>query len=105
MTTQTATHTPGPWEVSQYGDDYGVYDPHRGNDIALVRGTGDDAETEANAHLIAAAPALLEALTELVTNLDSAEDAGRIEWPCSCSYDRCPYNLAHAAIEAASPPS
>ena len=54
-------HTPAPWEISKhatpdYAPQYGIYSGN--NDLATVR--GDNAQ--ADAHLIAAAPELLEAL-------------------------------------------
>ncbi len=60
-------HTKGPWNVrsniEKSGDDYWRYpfwvDASHGLPIADVRGVSD---TEANAHLIAAAPDMLEAL-------------------------------------------
>ena len=54
--------TKGNWILSKYSPtDFGVHsDEGRGNDIALVRGS--DEEAEANAKLIAAAPEMLEAL-------------------------------------------
>ena len=55
--THTTKHTPGPWE-------------HRGNrvyrkdsyEVAWIAGQGPHSEWQANAHLIAAAPAMYEAL-------------------------------------------
>ena len=77
-----AQHTPGPWAVQD--DNAGVYyvnprieagedinDPRHDSIIARCTGFGafsgiEDAEVEANARLIAAAPELLEALREAV---------------------------------------
>ena len=61
-------HTPGPWNMSKYGNDYeeyGVYSETapKSSDIASIKG-------KANAALIAAAPDLLEALLEIDTAAD-----------------------------------
>jgi len=78
------THTPGPWVES------GLYDRDRdgqwtttvennyGATVAIVRG-GDHPELAkhlglANAHLIAAAPAMLEALEDCVESLSRLPD-------------------------------
>ena len=66
-------HTPGPWEVAEAGSwaggkrtsmEYFVRRP--GDDVAIaseiIDPANDDAPSEANAQLIAAAPELLEAL-------------------------------------------
>jgi len=67
--THTAKHTPGPWQA---------YNLHKGRTLkhwVVDTGTGkvtldDAAHWEAgNAHLIAAAPAMYEALSELVKYL------------------------------------
>jgi len=54
-------HTPGPWSIRQESV-WSVGTDHEMS--ALVYGCTDE-EEEANAHLIAAAPDLLEALKEL----------------------------------------
>jgi hypothetical protein len=67
-----AGHTPGPWET----DDYDQYDKHiciRGNGQYLGEMTTDNLgfnEGEANAHLVAAAPDLLEACKALDEAVD-----------------------------------
>lgn len=64
----TVEHTPGPWRARLDGQGSYVEDEARLEGIAgivpFVHGR-TDAEAEANAHLIAAAPALLEALVRL----------------------------------------
>lgn len=74
MTTETK-HTPGPWKVSAPGSFSSGINVHAGEAnkgtatyIALAgeRGTECEAESLANARLIAAAPMLLEALVVLV---------------------------------------
>ena len=62
-------HTPGPWFVTRHATpdhspQFGIYDEYgRGRDIATIYG----ANAEADAALIAAAPALLAALVDLLT--------------------------------------
>ena len=60
-------HTPGPWSLSEdgfvYGDKMPLCDPH-------CDGGPDPDEREANARLIAAAPAMYEALRGLPEHCD-----------------------------------
>jgi hypothetical protein len=67
-------HTPGEWIFNKYTPcDFGVHSIEgRGNDIALVRGT--DEEAEANAKLIAAAPVMLEALQKAIEVIERLSD-------------------------------
>lgn len=60
---RAATFTPGPWTFkATAGDhDFSVYPESTGRDVALVRDFN-----EANARLIAAAPALYEALRDVL---------------------------------------
>lgn len=66
-------HTPGPWCLCDRGD-YADFDGDSrvilgdGMRVAVVQTDGRP-ETEANAHLIAAAPDLLQACAELVNDL------------------------------------
>ena len=85
-----AKHTPGPWEVKQFGGPQ-ISGP-AGYAVRTMWGAlhvddlqGQDA---ANARLIAAAPDLLEALEELI---------GDTEWGCY----RATYLKARAAIAKA----
>ena len=80
----TATHTPGPWNVGT-GWIYAGAKPKGAKFIC--EGLPISAEGYANAHLIAAAPELLEALRELVELFD----------PDTQSL----YSFARAEIEAA----
>ncbi len=61
------THTPGPWNVNIPPHKFPIYAAHPANRFAYVATTPrddglTDAERDANARLIAAAPELLEAL-------------------------------------------
>ena len=56
-------HTPGPWRITHTADDSTFIDTDTDDFIAQVRRTIP--EYEENAHLIAAAPDLLEALQAL----------------------------------------
>ncbi len=72
----TSKHTPGPWKC---------IDPHviRGPKNVVVAKTLDSKEgyeiKQANAHLIAAAPAMYEALKALVEYLDTQVQAGKLD--------------------------
>ena len=62
-----ANHTPGPWTYHYNDDDLthcgyvvGPH-PHHGRPVVVVASANPDPQLEANARLIAAAPALLEA--------------------------------------------
>jgi len=72
-------HTPGPWEA-EFGESVHVLDHERGR-ICTVNwlrgphgsfGRRTDAEGEANARLIAAAPEMLRALIECLSELEGA---------------------------------
>lgn len=120
-TTHTAKHTPGPWvstgphsrEVVTYNT--GTYRPAM--TIATVNGYWDG-EALANMHLVAAAPAMYEALTTLlpeedIVSTDSGPDecrwCGRTypdydnegELPVLCTSDDCPGYIARQAIAQA----
>ena len=65
-TTKTAQHTPGPWSLQKYTFGYDIRGPH-GEDLGSVNVSDGADEPEfypadANARLIAEAPALLEVL-------------------------------------------
>jgi hypothetical protein len=64
MTTK-ATHTPGPWKVMQYSRD--VY----ANGRLLANVQGEAYQAHVNARLIAATPALYEALKVLVADMEA----------------------------------
>jgi len=66
--TDTPAHTPGPWVYRQ---------------LNAYRGSGVD-PYEANARLIAAAPALLEALREAIDAIE--DDRGLDDYICCSGY-------------------
>lgn len=82
------THTPGPWEAVTFDDEYGhvIIGPSGDERIAVVNGNVSADEADANACLIAAAPALLAALESFVVNVDAGsliinpEDRRETEW-------------------------
>ena len=109
------THTPGPWRIDHqrigpHGEPVAllcdVNDPMSGTVIDWPRGNDsgtamsiDDAENEANARLIAAAPETLAALKSLLDSIENVDfsvldDAG-------LTYDRIPWAQAEAAIAKA----
>lgn len=58
--------TPGPWVVNAYRDFFQLTDA-RGNEICYIDEIYDYNECDANARLIAAAPAMHDMLEELAT--------------------------------------
>jgi len=78
-----AKHTPGPWKSERGSGDYG-------RNITCDNGRRIIAETicsdhEANAHLIAAAPDLLEALQAIKDRLEISEELDYLlnaKWLC-----------------------
>lgn len=92
-----AGHTPGPWEAigtdpSEGGDWFWIKaqpsPAMRGysKEIAAVNGSQDDPVQQSNAHLIASAPELLEALEECSRALSIVQvDQGQLSslgWEC-----------------------
>lgn len=79
-----AGHTPGPWTVKRHvdsvtGEPYKtLYESHIAvePDVCAVWAPPQNAEREANARLIAAAPAMLEALRRIVGYMDA--HSGRV---------------------------
>ena len=99
------THTPGPWYVKRQED----LDPSGNGYVWAVKGKPESdkhyvqnpayANSEANARLIAIAPALLAALKALLESIENVDfsvldDHGR-------TYDRIPWAQAEAAIAKA----
>ena len=77
----TARHTPGPWRIEEQSREWFARTNHAyrvvSNNkptyfVASVEGWGDICK--ANAHLIAAAPELLEALKAMVASYDGIRD-------------------------------
>lgn len=77
------THTPGPWNVRQCDEGYRNFDQQDWAVVSdnlitpcLVWGGAGFSEGKANAHLIAAAPDLLEALTNVRQLISEAAMTG-----------------------------
>lgn len=90
-----AQHTPGPWDGPNFNGHYWDIFPNTetfGGNISVFRSGMTDAEVEANAHLIAAAPDLLAALEKLVDDLSFYNASGR---PC-LSFDNAIAVIAKA---------
>lgn len=67
MSEKKNKHTPGPWvgeTAKSHGANITIYGTEAGDavDVCDVVYRGDETQVEANAHLIAAAPDMLEAL-------------------------------------------
>ena len=94
--THTAKHTPGPWVVDEvYEDDeqrcIGIVKEGQGYiagiHILASADTGNTeftAEDEANAHLIAAAPAMYEALQGMLTLVKHIDQSATNEGLTNC---------------------
>jgi hypothetical protein len=114
--TNKTQHTPGPWYVEHPFQEPGVYVASRSTrhhasalickpypagdahyDPKLQRMVGDDAQTEANARLIAAAPELLECLLMALPFVEDALDSEDFK----PSYVRHRADLIRAAINKA----
>jgi hypothetical protein len=101
MTTKLAKHSPAPWEISQYENwkGFSIWAPGAGC-IAerWYASEHEDVPILANARLIAAAPALLEALKSCLSCLQMECEECYGECPCA---DPCAQCRAKAAIRAA----
>jgi hypothetical protein len=79
-TTQTATHTPGPWDIDARGQGRPIimahHSPHGPMAVCEMRYKPTLEEAEANARLIAAAPDLLAALRDAAQAFDEAAQHG-----------------------------
>ena len=86
----TPKHTPGPWVVH-------TFTISGKEKLEVLDATGTNACVQANAHLIAAAPAMYEALKELVTYLqDHVEDEALDNW---APVLKAAYALAQAEVK------
>ena len=91
----TPNHTPGPWHVGLKPGTM-VYGP-QGEQIVGLNVMLDSDEVLANAKFIAAAPAMYEALKELVTYLqDHVEDEALDNW---APVLKAAYALAQAEVK------
>jgi hypothetical protein len=91
------THTPGPWKVYDWDNRLHVEATGRSS-VADVVQRYHDGESKANAHLIAAAPALL-AVCEATLEYWRATGFAECEPGCACVVDQM-----RAAVAAARPP-
>lgn len=68
-----ADHTPGPWSMTRTGNDITITGPEDDQWVAdVVRSiVAEDGEQEANARLIASAPALKQQRDDLLAALES----------------------------------
>lgn len=84
------THTPGPWEVSRWCRTLVVFDDKRGMPVLVADASAgflnaeqrapNTAVAHANAHLIASAPGLLEALKFALRESGCDGDLCAHEW-------------------------
>lgn len=98
----SAQHTPGPWAVhpvSARVDAFSGGTPLPVCELLWPTDDRSEGETEANAHLITAAPDMLDALEGLTPILESAESnaSGNPEW----AWVSKRINAARAAIAKA----
>lgn len=69
-------HTKGPWKVIKHSKGFEVFS--KGEDVSVCEMSADDDQSLKNAHLIAAAPEMLEALTyalEIIEKKINVDDA------------------------------
>lgn len=97
----TTTHTPGPWKLSASG---GLVVPDNGNPVAVIcKGFdkyGDDFPNwSQNAHLIAAAPDLLENLEHALTFIELFGDHRHLE-KGKCAHCRLIQHMQQAINKA-----
>lgn len=90
-----SNHTPGPWTACN-NDGYSIW-RITSSERTIAEVVGDSAETEMNAHLIAAAPEMLELLAELVMKASAAEEF----WKLLRSNDELIANLGSTIAKAA----
>lgn len=95
-------HTPAPWLYVHEGSETRFIDGQTSRTVVDLSPMTDDAETEANAHLIAAAPDLLEALEDSLVEGHHALCPGRPSiggFKCSTRCTGIRTALAHARGE------
>ena len=76
-------HTPGPWEWVKDKSDWGGTWIFSGDTPVLDYagcGSHDTEISDANAHLISAAPDMLEALREVVSEYDNPDNGRYLRW-------------------------
>ena len=119
--THTAQHTPGLWAVKSTDEDINtktIIDSHEfwiAKVLNFNRASDDIRESQANANLIAAAPAMYEALKDLIGDLGDLHGGSIAELQCHwcgrdyedeeagglCTSDDCPGYIARQAIAQA----
>ena len=98
---QTPMHTPEPWESNRNGSYWSILGPDRNlhgdgiTSVPVAVVVQSNPEATANSRLIAAAPELLRALTEIVSQIDQGGLGGKV-----FSRDAC-ISAARAAISNA----
>ena len=97
-------HTPGPWYPHYAKADHclssSVWGKEPGNQVAVIG--GKSLETmNANAALIAAAPAMYEALKGMVSMYDSLNKSNKHDGACPCYH--CQARTALAQAEGSKP--
>jgi len=75
MTHNNTKHTPGPWKVSDYGNDFFVIISDKDYHVAKVGKFGEGGN-KANAKLIAAAPELLAFVKKVLPYLNATGTNG-----------------------------
>ena len=94
--THTAQHTPGPWAVKSTDEDINtktIIDSHEfwiAKVLNFNRASDDIRESQANANLIAAAPAMHEALQALLALIGDEDlpDNGELSGASICDFAR-----------------
>ena len=97
----TPKHTPGPWKAVQHPREHKWAWTIEGADgvgqiIARIGLVNDAQAVAANAYLIAAAPAMYEALKGMVTMYDSLNKSNKHDGACPCYHCQARATLAQA---------
>jgi hypothetical protein len=98
MTTETTTHTPGPWVLERFQPRTTVTSGDRILPLLVAEIQTGDGEGKANARLIAAAPDLLEALVEVYKWGQRSEHERQQSGPVLKDYLRQATEAAREAI-------